>query len=183
MKGTLLFISLFCILFSQVHLVAQTKSDMGFHSFSILDIDGKSLEMKDFKGKYVLCVNVASECGNTPQYKQLEEMYQHYKDKLVVIGFPCNQFGGQEPGTNAEIKTFCEKHFRVSFPLTAKIDVKGDAQHPIYSWLTSQTINGKPVSPVEWNFHKYLIDPNGKLIGDFKADMDPATEELLDMIK
>ena len=178
MRRSGFYLLLVCLIFLQPSLIGQTKPDMGFYAFSIIDINGKPLEMKSFKGKYVLCVNVASECGNTPQYKQLQDMYVHYKDKLVIIGFPCNQFGAQEPGANKEIKSFCEKNYGVTFPLTTKIDVKGPNQHPIYQWLTSQKINGKTVNPVEWNFHKYLIDPTGILIGDYKDKLDPASEEI-----
>lgn len=164
-------------------MMGQNSKEMSFYDFTIESIDGKPLDFSSFKGKYVMCVNVASECGNTPQYSQLQEMSDLYKDNLVIVGFPCNQFGGQEPGDNMAIKSFCQKNYGVTFPLTNKIDVKGTNQHPIYSWLTSQKINDKPVNPVKWNFHKYLIDPKGRLIGDFKDDMDPASEEILNMIQ
>ena len=121
----------------------------------ILKLNSKEkLCLKDFKGKKILLVNVASECGFTKQYADLEKLYTTYKDKLVIIGFPCNQFGGQEPGTEEEIATFCSSKFAVTFPLTTKIDVKGDNQHPIYKWLTSKALNGVNDYSVNWNFNK-----------------------------
>ncbi len=171
------------IMFVNQNIQGQSMNNKNFHELSIEGIDGKVINMKDYAGKYILVVNVASECGYTPQYKQLEEMYEHFKDKLVVIGFPCNQFGGQEPGTNKEIVSFCEKNYHVSFPLTTKIDVKGEKQDPIYQWLSAQKINGEAPVPVKWNFTKYLIDPSGKLIASFKSAIEPASDEITTLIK
>jgi glutathione peroxidase len=156
-----------------------TKS---FYDFSIQGIDGKELKMADFKGKYILCVNVASKCGYTPQYKDLETLYEKYKDKLVIIGFPCNQFLGQEPGSNDEIQSFCQKNYGVTFPLTDKIEVKGKDKHPIYQWLTQASLNGSGSDEVEWNFHKFLISPEGQWIGSFPSKTNPLSEEITSLI-
>lgn len=178
---------LFALLLSQLFMIqnlfGQNMTNKNFHELSIEGIDGKKINMKDYKGKYVLVVNVASECGYTPQYKQLQELSEHFKDKLIVIGFPCNQFGGQEPGNNKEIISFCEKNYHVSFPLTTKIEVKGDNIDPIYQWLASQKIKGEAPVPVKWNFTKYLIDPSGKLIASFKSSVEPASDELTSLLK
>ena len=171
------------IMFVNQNMQGQSMNNKNFHELSIEGIDGKMINMKDYTGKYILVVNVASECGYTPQYKQLEEMYEHFKDKLVIIGFPCNQFGGQEPGTNKEIVSFCEKNYHVSFPLTTKIEVKGDKIDLVYQWLASQKIKGEAPVPVKWNFTKYLIDPSGKLIASFKSAIEPASDEITGLIK
>ncbi|MDG2437035.1 MAG: glutathione peroxidase, partial [Polaribacter sp.] len=136
---------------------------------NIYDIEMKSLQNKpillsDFEGKFILFVNVASKCGFTPQYKGLEELQNTYKDNLVVIGVPCNQFGSQEPGSSSEIKEFCEVNYGVSFLITEKIEVKGTNQHPLYQWLTSKKLNSKKSSSVKWNFQKCLVSPDGQLI-------------------
>lgn len=165
----------------------QTKTDMNtanFHDLSIMNIDGKiKLNMSDYKGKKILCVNVASKCGYTSQYKDLQQLHETMSDKVVIIGFPCNQFGGQEPGTPEEITTFCEKNYKVSFTLTEKIDVKGSDQHPIYKWLTSKELNGKDNYSVKWNFNKFLIDENGALMAYFGSGTNPMSEEIVDLIK
>ncbi len=157
---------------------ALRQASTSFYDLTIEDIDGGLLNMADYKGKYVLCVNVASKCGYTPQYEDLEALYEQYQDRLVVIGFPCNQFLRQEPGENEEIKSFCQKNYGVSFPLTTKIDVKGSDQHPIYQWLTNQELDGKSSHIVKWNFHKFLVNPEGKLIGVYPSKVNPLSEEL-----
>jgi len=136
------------------------------------------IHFSDFKGKYILFVNVASKCGFTTQYKGLEELHKTYKDKLVVIGVPCNQFGKQEPGTSDEIQEFCEANYGVSFLITEKIDVKGINQHPLYSWLTQRKLNNKKSSSVKWNFQKYLISPEGKLIDYFFSITKPMSSKI-----
>ena len=151
---------------------------MSFYDLTINSIDGKEMHMSDFKGKYVLCVNVASKCGYTPQYKQLQALYEKYQDRLVIVGFPCNQFLGQEPGTNEEIVTFCEKNYGVSFPLADKLDVKGKNQHPVYQWLTNKTLNGVSDGNVKWNFHKFLISPSGEWLGEYASGVDPLGDEI-----
>ncbi|MBK7408172.1 MAG: glutathione peroxidase [Saprospirales bacterium] len=154
-----------------------------FYDLSVGGIEGGTLQMSDFRGKYVLCVNVASKCGYTPQYKDLQALYDQYQDKLVIIGFPCNQFLGQEPGTKEEIVAFCERNYGVTFPLSEKIDVKGANQHPIYQWLTSQDLDGNADHVVKWNFHKFLVSPEGQLIGSFPSKVVPLSEEIAGLLK
>lgn len=162
---------------------AQNTAGMNFFDFTITDINGKELNLSTFKGKYVLCVNVASKCGYTKQYAQLQELADKYKDKLVIIGFPCNQFGWQEPGSESEILSFCQKNYGVTFPLSQKIDVKGSDQAPVYSWLTSQNLNGETGHSIKWNFHKFLVNPEGKLIGKFSSGVNPMDEQIVSMLK
>lgn len=162
---------------------SATTASTNFYDFKIAGLEGGEINMNDYKGKYILCVNVASKCGYTPQYKGLQELYSKFGEKLVVIGFPCNQFLGQEPGSNEEIADFCEKNYGVSFPISTKIDVKGKNQHPIYKWLTSKSENGLEDSSVAWNFHKYLIGPDGKLIAGFGSRVEPMSSEITSLIK
>ena len=141
-------------------MINQTPKS--FFELTYTDIEGKSVSMSSYKGKYVLCVNVASKCGHTPQYSKLQALYEKHKDKLVIIGFPCNQFLGQEPGSEKEIGEFCTKNYGVTFPLASKIDVKGKDQHPVYTWLMNKDANGVSDDKVEWNFHKVLVAPEGQ---------------------
>ncbi len=146
------------------------------HEFSFKTIDGEPLPLTRFKDKVVLVVNTASKCGLTPQYEGLEQLYSNYKDQgLVVLGVPCNQFAGQEPGAEAEIKDFCETRFGVDFPLTSKVDVKGDDAHPFYQWAADTL--GEPAVPV-WNFHKILIGKDGAAIRAFGPRTEPKDAEL-----
>lgn len=155
-----------------------------FHSLSIVSLNGKdTIELSDYRGKKILCVNVASECGYTKQYADLQRLYERYKDSLVIIGFPCNQFGGQEPGEASEIQDFCSKNYGVTFPLTEKIDVKGDNTHAVYKWLTQKSKNGVGDYEVSWNFNKFLIDENGNLLGYFPSKVKPFDKELTDLIE
>jgi glutathione peroxidase len=156
---------------------------MSFYDLTVNAIDGKVMNMADYKGKYVLCVNVASKCGYTPQYEDLEKLYEQYQGKLVIIGFPCNQFLGQEPGTSEEIVSFCQKNYGVTFPLTEKIDVKGKNQHGVYQWLTQQSLNGFADGTVKWNFHKFLISPEGEWLAEFPSGVKPLDTELTSLIK
>ncbi len=156
---------------------------MSFYDLTINAIDGKVMNMADYKGKYVLCVNVASKCGYTPQYEDLEKLYEQYQGKLVIVGFPCNQFLGQEPGTSEEIVSFCQKNYGVTFPLTEKIDVKGKNQHGIYQWLTQKSLNGVADGNVKWNFHKFLISPEGEWLAEFPSGVKPLDAELTSLIK
>jgi len=156
-------------------MIASTPKS--FYELSYTDINGKSVSMSEYKGKYVLCVNVASKCGHTPQYAKLEALYEKHKDKLVIIGFPCNQFLGQEPGSEKDIQEFCTKNYGVTFSLSSKIDVKGKDQHPVYTWLMSKEANGVSDDKVEWNFHKVLVSPNGEWIKAFSASSDPMDVE------
>jgi glutathione peroxidase len=156
---------------------------MSFYDLTVNAIDGKVMNMADYKGKYVLCVNVASKCGYTPQYEDLEKLYEQYQGKLVIVGFPCNQFLGQEPGTSEEIVSFCQKNYGVTFPLTEKIDVKGKNQHGIYQWLTQKSLNGVADGNVKWNFHKFLISPEGEWLAEFPSGVKPLDAELTSLIK
>jgi len=143
------------------------------HEFTVTDIDGNSYAFSALKGKKIMVVNTASRCGLTPQYKSLEAVYQTYKDSnFVIVGFPANNFMGQEPGSNAEIAAFCSKNYGVSFPMMAKISVKGNDMHPVYKFLTSMSENGLEDNDVKWNFQKYLLDENGYLI----RVIDPSTQ-------
>lgn len=148
------------------------------HSFKVESIDGGIINFADFKGKKILIVNTASECGYTPQYKELEVLYNKYKDKLVVVGFPANNFGQQEPGSNTEIKTFCQKNYGVSFPMAAKISVKGADIAPIYRWLTQKQLNGVLDAEIKWNFNKFLLDENGRIIAKYDSGTNPLSENI-----
>lgn len=148
------------------------------YDIKIDSLQGKPIQLSDYKDKYLFFVNVASKCGFTPQYKELEKLHQEYKDKLVVIGVPCNQFGSQEPGTSSEIEEFCQVNYGVSFLITEKVNVKGAAQHPLYQWLTSKDLNGKKNSSVKWNFQKYLVNPEGKLIDYYLSITKPLSNKI-----
>jgi glutathione peroxidase len=155
-----------------------------FYDLNIISLDGEdSLNFAAYKGKKVLCVNVASKCGYTYQYEDLQKLYEKYKDKLVIIGFPCNQFMGQEPGSADEIESFCQKNYGVTFQMTEKIDVKGDNQHPVYQWLTKKENNGKDDYKVSWNFNKFLIDENGNLMAHFGSKTKPFDDVLVKLIE
>ena len=134
--------------------------------------------INNLKGKKILIVNTASKCGYTPQYKELQELYDQYKEKLVIVGFPANNFLWQEPGTNAEIKEFCTKNYGVSFPMAAKISVKGDDMAPLYKWLTQKSENGVLDAKVSWNFNKFLLDENGYLLAHFSSKVKPLSVEI-----
>ena len=148
------------------------------YDIKIDSLQGKPIQLSDYKDKYLFFVNVASKCGFTPQYKELEKLHQEYKEKLVVIGVPCNQFGSQEPGTSSEIEEFCQVNYGVSFLITEKVNVKGAAQHPLYQWLTSKDLNGKKNSSVKWNFQKYLVNPEGKLIDYYLSITKPLSNKI-----
>ncbi len=150
-----------------------------FFDISAQSIDGDTVSMSQFKGKKIIILNVASECGYTPQYGAWENFYKANSDKVVVLGFPCNQFGGQESGSNTEIKSFCQKNYGVSFPMFDKIDVKGKSQSPIYAWLSDKNQNGWCEKVPTWNFCKYLIDENGVLLDFFASGIEPTNEEFL----
>ena len=152
------------------------------YNYSIESIEGNVIHLSDFKGKHILMVNVASECGYMAQYAQLQELYDYCKEQLVIIGFPCNQFGGQEPGNNQKIQQFCSVRFGVTFPLTTKIEVKGKNQHPIYQWLTQKSHNQLEDSVVKWNFQKYMINPEGQLTHVFPSSIDPLSDKILSLM-
>lgn len=153
------------------------------HSFKVKSLTGGEIDFSQFKGKKILVVNTASKCGFTPQYDALEKLYENYKDKLVIVGFPCNQFGGQEPGTAEEIETFCKKNYGVTFPLAEKIDVKGNDISPVYKWLCNKSENGVLDATISWNFNKFLLDENGKLIAHFDSKVKPDDKEILKYLK
>mgnify|MGYP000468796865 CR=1 FL=1 len=142
-----------------------------------------NIDLGEFKGRYILFVNVASKCGYTPQYEGLEALYKANIDKLVVIGMPCNQFGFQEPGDSNEIASFCKANYGVTFPLSEKLDVKGDNQHPIYEWLTSKKFNKVGDYKVSWNFNKFLLSPEGELLGYFESNVKPQSSEIVGLLK
>lgn len=141
-------------------------------------LDGSPLDMNQLKGKYILFVNVASKCGFTGQYKALEALFKQFNEQLMVVGVPCNQFGGQEPGNADAIANFCERNYGVSFLITEKVHVKGHKQHPIYQWLTQKEKNGKKSSTVRWNFQKYLVDQKGNLIDYYYSTTSPTSKKI-----
>lgn len=149
-----------------------------FHTFKVDSISGQQIDFSDFSGKKIIAVNVASECGYTPQYQQLQELYDEFNDKLVVIGFPCNDFGGQEPGSEADIQAFCDRNYGVTFPMTAKVGIKKDT-HPIYQWLQNKAENGVLDHTVQWNFHKFLIDETGRLQAAYASSVSPFDDRIL----
>jgi glutathione peroxidase len=150
------------------------------HDFSATTIDGKEQSLRDYAGKVALVVNVASQCGLTPHYGGLEELYKGYKDRgLVVLGFPCNQFGGQEPGTEGEIKTFCETRYGVTFPMFAKVDVNGTKRHPVYAFLTAAQSAPDGPGDIQWNFAKFLVDRSGNVVARFGPATAPVSEEVV----
>ena len=153
------------------------------YDLAINDISGNLIDLNEFKGKHILFVNVASECGFTSQYAGLEELHQQYKNDLIVIGLPCNQFGGQEPGAEKEIQQFCTKNFGVSFLMTEKIEVKGKMKHPIYNWLTNKNVNGKSSSSVKWNFQKYIVDGKGDFVNYFFSTTKPMSPKITSLLK
>lgn len=153
------------------------------YDFKVPGLEGNTIEFSKYEGKKILIVNTASKCGYTPQYKQLQELSEKYIDELVVVGFPANNFGFQEPGSNEKIATFCEENYGITFPMAEKISVKGKDMHPIYKWLTQKELNGYADSKVKWNFQKYLIDEKGDLIGVFSSSVKPFDDELIKAIE
>jgi glutathione peroxidase len=148
------------------------------YDFKVPSLDGSTIDFSKYKGKKVLIVNTASECGYTPQYADLQKLYEAHKSNLVIVGFPANNFGGQEPGSNTEIKEFCKKNYGVTFPMAGKVSVKGDDIHPIFKWLTTKTENGVMDAEIKWNFTKFLLDEKGKLIAVFPSKVNPNSEEI-----
>ncbi len=148
------------------------------YDIEINDLYGNPMSLVAYKGKKILFVNVASKCGFTKQYKELQELSDTYKDQLVIIGSPCNQFGKQEPGDASQIQEFCAINFGVTFPLTEKLEVKGKNQHPLYTWLTSKKLNGKKRSSVKWNFQKYIVDENGELLNYYYSLTKPMSSKI-----
>lgn len=173
----------YILILALLAIVAQLKAQEKFYDFTVKDIKGADYPLSQLKGKKVLVVNTASKCGLTPQYEDLEKLYRDYKeDGFVIIGFPSNDFMGQEPLSNSEIATFCTEEFDVTFPMMEKISVKGDEIHPLYSWLTSKEENGLENSKVAWNFQKYMIDASGDLIGHVSPRKKPDSDEIISFI-
>ena len=159
---------------------AQAKS---IHTFKVEALDGSTIDFSKYKGKKILVVNTASECGFTPQYADLEKLYEQYKEKLVVVGFPANNFGGQEPGANHEIATFCQRNYGVQFPMAAKVSVKGDDIAPIYKFLTDKKENGVKNTKILWNFTKILLDEKGNVIDSFISSTNPTSDSITKYLK
>ncbi len=157
---------------------------MSAHEFTPTTIDGQTKPLRDYAGQTLLVVNVASQCGLTPQYEGLESLWQRYRERgLVVLGFPCNQFGAQEPGTEDQIKTFCETHYGVSFPMFGKLDVNGSTAAPLYAWLTAQASTPEGPGPIKWNFAKFVIGPDGQVVARFAPTVAPEAAELVATIE
>lgn len=154
------------------------NASQSLYDVKINSLQGEPIDLSKFKGKKILFVNVASKCGFTPQYKELQQLQDKYKSNLVVIGVPCNQFGKQEPGSASDIQEFCEINYGVSFLISDKIDVKGSEQHPLYNWLTKKAINGKQNSAVKWNFQKYLVSEEGEFLDYFYSMTSPLSSKL-----
>lgn len=150
----------------------------GIYDFKVAGLDGNEINLEKYKGKKILIVNTASKCGNTPQYEGLEKLYEAHKDKLVIIGFPANNFGGQEPGSKEEIKEFCKKNYGVTFPMADKVSVKGDDIHPLFKYLVDEAKKLGIEDPIKWNFTKFLVDENGKLVTVFHHKVQPGSPEI-----
>lgn len=174
------FILLSFLIFSLIMIQAQSNS---IHQFKVKDINGEMLDMSSLKGKKVLIVNTASKCGFTPQFEQLQELYDKYKDTgFTILGFPANDFKNQEPGSLAEIKEFCTQNYGVTFQMMDKVSTKGEDQSPIYEWLTQKTKNGVKDSEVSWNFQKYMIDEDGQLVDFLAPKESPMSKKVVDWI-
>jgi len=177
--GVFLALALCFTAFTKRHMTRET-----IYSFQVTDLHGKLFSFESLRGKKILIVNTASECGFTPQYKALQSLYERYKNKnLVVVGFPANNFGAQEPGSNAQIAQFCQKNYGVSFPMMEKISVKGADMHPIYRFLTEKRRNGVMDSQVQWNFQKYALNENGVLEKVFLSAVDPLAPEVIQWVE
>jgi glutathione peroxidase len=162
----------------------EAKPDpKSIYKFKVPSIEGGTIDFSKYKGKKILVVNTASKCGFTPQYEGLEKLYKANKDKLVIVGFPADNFGHQEPGTNEEIQEFCKLRYGVTFPLASKVDVVGDNTSPLFKWLTSKDENGVLDAKIKWNFTKFLLDENGKLLASFDSKVTPESEEIGKFLK
>ena len=160
-------------------MATETQTQQGFYDFKLTSLEGQEVDLAKYKGKKVLLVNTASECGFTPQYADLEQLHDTYGEKVVILGFPANNFGGQEPGSNADIASFCKKNYGVTFPMAQKVSVKGDDIHPIFKYLEEEAKKIGAQEPIiKWNFTKFLIDENGKLVKVFPSKVKPMSEEI-----
>ena len=160
-----------------------TSAAVTIYDFKVPGLTGGTVDFSKYKGKKILIVNTASKCGNTPQYSDLEKLYETYKDKLVIVGFPANNFGAQEPGTNEEIGEFCKKNYGVTFPMAEKVSVKGDDIHPVFKYLVDESKKLGQEDPIKWNFTKFLLDENGKLIAVINNKVNPMSEEITKYLK
>jgi glutathione peroxidase len=179
-------ITLAIIAIFSVQMIASPNNSQAFktlYDFKLKSLDGKTIDFSQFKGKKVLLVNVASKCGYTPQYTNLQKLHEQYGNKVVVIGVPANNFGSQEPGTNDEIGSFCKKNYGVTFLMLEKISVKGSDQNPLYQWLSKKELNGVSDKEPSWNFCKYLINEKGELMQFFPSSVDPLSKDITDLIK
>ncbi len=172
---------LYCLI--AFSLFAAFKGAKNIYDFKVKSLEGKKIDFKKFKGKKIMIVNTASKCGNTPQYEDLEKLYEQYKDKLVIIGFPANNFGGQEPGTNEEIKEFCSRTYNVSFPMAEKVSVKGDDIHPLFQYLVAEAKKKGIEEPIKWNFTKFLLDEKGELLTVIPHKTKPLSEDVVKYLK
>jgi glutathione peroxidase len=180
MKGKLFFILLFLVTI----VTASAQKSTSIYDYKLTDINGKTFDMSELKGKKVLLVNTATQCGYTPQFTDMEKLYKDYKDKnLVVVAIPSNDFGNKEPGSNDEIKAFVKDHYNVTFPVMAKTSVKGDNENPLYDWLTKKDLNGVMDTKVAWNYQKYMIDENGKLVGVIPPKESPTSDKVMEWLK
>ncbi len=161
----------------------SARNKASFYELKTTSLSGEPINFSDFKGKKVMVVNTASECGFTPQYEGLENLYQKYGDNLVIIGFPANDFMGQEPGSNEEIAAFCQKNYGVSFLMSEKVTVKGNDMHPVFQWLTDKSLNGWNRRSPQWNFYKYLVDESGELLAVFPSRTKPEDKKITGMIE
>lgn len=172
------------LLFSAALAAVSMLAASSIYDFTLNSIGGQPVPLASYKGKVALVVNVASKCGYTPQYKGLEALYKKYKDKgFVILGFPANNFGGQEPGTNAEIQTFCSRTYSVTFPMFSKISVKGSDQAPLYQYLTDKSANPETGGEIGWNFTKFLVDRNGKIVARFDSGVEPESSDVTKAIE
>jgi glutathione peroxidase len=151
---------------------------VSIYDFKVSSLEGKTIKLSAYKGKKILIVNTASKCGFTPQYEELQALHTKYKDKLVILGFPANNFGGQEPGTSKEIKEFCQKNYGVTFPMADKVSVKGEDIHPLFKYLVGEASKMGIEDPIKWNFTKFLIDEKGKLVTVFSSKVKPMSEDI-----
>lgn len=160
-------------------ILAITLNGPSIYDFKVKGLDGNTIDFSKFKGKKILIVNTASKCGNTPQYADLEKLYEKYKNTLVIVGFPANNFGEQEPGSNTEIQEFCKKNYGVTFPMAEKVSVKGDDIHPLFKYLVDQAkAMGEEEPVIKWNFTKFLVDENGKLVKVFNHKTQPMSDDI-----
>lgn len=168
---------------SKTTTMTTSSTPKSIYDFKIASIDGGTIDFSQYKGKYILIVNTASKCGFTPQYKGLEQLYRDHGDKLVIVGFPSDNFADQEFHDNKDIKSFCEKNYGVTFPLTTRVDVKGAHITPVFDYLTHKSENGVLDATISWNFNKFLIDPSGKLLQHFDSKVTPESDEILHYLK